>query len=214
MNVAIIGGGACGVMCAIKLKKLNKNLNVTVFEQNDRILKKVLKTGNGKCNILNNLISKEMYNDFRLIEINRNIDVYQELLELGIVLKENTLGRVYPYSESSKTVVNVLLRNLESLGVEVITNCNIVDVKYQNKLYYLNKKKFDVLVIASEVKHLSQVVTNKVGINKYRITDYERYPLSEFEIKRGYTWLWDDVRFYLAHRRFEKKWGNDNFHFF
>ena len=152
MNVAIIGGGACGVMCAIKLKKLNKDLNVTVFEQNDRILKKVLKTGNGKCNILNNLISKEMYNDFRLIENNRNIDVYQELLELGIVLKETTLGRVYPYSESSKTVVNVLLRNLESLGVEVITNCNIVDVKYQNKLYYLNKKKFDVLVIASGSK--------------------------------------------------------------
>lgn len=67
----------------------------------------------------------------------------------------------------------------------------------------------NVLVTTSEVKHLSQVVTNKVGINKYRITDYEMYPLSEFEIKRGYTWLWDDLRFYLAHRRFEKKWGNE-----
>ena len=67
----------------------------------------------------------------------------------------------------------------------------------------------NVLVTASEVKHLSQVVTNKVGLDKYRVTDYDRYPLSEQEIKRGYTWLWDDVRFYLAHRRFEIKWGNE-----
>ena len=67
----------------------------------------------------------------------------------------------------------------------------------------------NVLVTGSEVKHLSQVVTKKVGINKYAVTDKEKYPLSEYEIKRGWTWLWSDVRFYLAHRRFEKKWGNE-----
>ena len=44
MKVAIIGGGACGVICALKLKKNNPNINVTILEQNDRILKKVLKT--------------------------------------------------------------------------------------------------------------------------------------------------------------------------
>lgn len=66
----------------------------------------------------------------------------------------------------------------------------------------------NVLVTGSEVKHLSQVVTKKVGINKYAVTDKEKYPLSDYEIKRGWIWLWDDVRFYLAHRRFEKKWGN------
>ena len=67
----------------------------------------------------------------------------------------------------------------------------------------------NVLVTGSEVTHLSQVVTNKVGLEKYKVTDKEKYPLSEYEIKRGWTWLWDDVRFYLAHRRFEKKWGNE-----
>lgn len=66
----------------------------------------------------------------------------------------------------------------------------------------------NVLVTGSEVKHLSQVVTKKVGINKYAVTDKERYPLSEYEIKRGWTWLWSDVRFYLAHRRMIAKWGN------
>ena len=67
----------------------------------------------------------------------------------------------------------------------------------------------NALVTGSEVKHLSQVVTKKVGISKYAVTDKEKYPLSEYEIKRGLSWLWDDVRFYVAHRRFENKWGNE-----
>ena len=66
----------------------------------------------------------------------------------------------------------------------------------------------NVLVTGSEVKHLSQVVTKKVGINKYTVTDKEKYPLSEYEIERGWTWLWDDVRFYVAYRREVAKWGN------
>lgn len=66
----------------------------------------------------------------------------------------------------------------------------------------------NVLVTGSVVKHLSQVVTKKVGINKYAVIDKEKYPLSEYEIKRGLKWLWDDVRFYVAYRREEKKWGN------
>ena len=66
----------------------------------------------------------------------------------------------------------------------------------------------NILVTGSEVKHLSQVVTNKVGVKQYKVTDKEKYPLSDYEIKRGWTWLWGDVRFYVAHRRFEKKWGN------
>ena len=67
----------------------------------------------------------------------------------------------------------------------------------------------NVLVTGSEVKHLSQVVTKKVGISKFVVEDKKKYPLSEYEIRRGWTWLWDDVRFYLAYRRFEKKWGNE-----
>ncbi len=67
----------------------------------------------------------------------------------------------------------------------------------------------NVLVTNSEVKHLSQVVTIKEGINKYRITDKEEYPLSKKEIARGLSWLWDDVRFYNAYRRMENKWGNE-----
>lgn len=67
----------------------------------------------------------------------------------------------------------------------------------------------NVLVTASEVKHLSQVVTQKEGISKYKVTDKDKYPLSDKEISRGLIWLWDDVRFYNAYRRMEDKWGNE-----
>lgn len=66
----------------------------------------------------------------------------------------------------------------------------------------------NVLVTGSEVKHLNQMVTKKIGINKYAVTDKAKYPLSEYEIKRGWTWLWDDVRFYVAYQREKNKWGN------
>ena len=67
----------------------------------------------------------------------------------------------------------------------------------------------NVVVTHSEVKHLSQVVTKKESaINPHKITDKEKYPLTEAEIKRGYSWLWDDDRFYYAYQQEKKKWGN------
>lgn len=69
----------------------------------------------------------------------------------------------------------------------------------------------NVVVSHSEVKHLSQVVTKKdAQVNKYKIDDHEKYPLTENEIRRGYAWLWDDERFYVAYQRMKAKWGNEH----
>ena len=150
MNVGIIGGGACGVMTALTIKKNNPNTDVTILEQNDRILKKLLKTGNGKCNIANNIITSEMYNDYSLIDENININVLKELMDLGLVLKETTFGRVYPYSEQAKSVVNVLLRDLEKTGVNIITNYNVLNITSKDGYYLVNNdKKYDILVVAT-----------------------------------------------------------------
>lgn len=150
MRVCIIGGGATGVMCAIQIKKKNPNINVTILEQNDRILKKVLKTGNGKCNICNNNINSSYYNDFSLIEKNNDFSVIDELFDLGLVLKETTLGRIYPYSESSKIVVNILLKNLEKYHVQINTNYQVTNISKNNGKYIINDEIIcDALVIAT-----------------------------------------------------------------
>lgn len=68
----------------------------------------------------------------------------------------------------------------------------------------------NVVVTNSEVKHLSQVVTKKEGqFNQHKIEDKEKYPLTAEELRRGYSWLWDDDRFYIAYQRMKVKWGND-----
>lgn len=150
MKVIIIGGGASGVICALKIKKNNPNIAVAIFEQNDRILKKVLKTGNGKCNILNTNICEEYYNDFSLIANNDNINVYEELSSLGLVLKEMSLGRIYPYSEQAKTVVNVLIKDLDKYDVEVRVNCEVKDIKVLQKGFCINNNDYcDFVVMAS-----------------------------------------------------------------
>lgn len=67
----------------------------------------------------------------------------------------------------------------------------------------------NVLVTKSEVRHLSQVVTRKVGETKsYRVTDKQKYPLTAEELRKGMGWLWDDYRFYDAYQHMKNKWGN------
>ncbi len=87
MHVCIIGGGASGVFAGITIKHLDSTIDVTIIEQNNKLLKKVSKTGSGKCNIMNKNISKEFYNDFSLIEKNmRKVEIDKILTTYGILL--------------------------------------------------------------------------------------------------------------------------------
>ena len=61
MKIAIIGGGAAGIMAAITAKRLNKNLHIDLFDANKSIGKKILASGNGRCNISNTTISSKNY---------------------------------------------------------------------------------------------------------------------------------------------------------
>ena len=66
-----------------------------------------------------------------------------------------------------------------------------------------------MVVTRSVVRHLSsQTVSKERIINDHVITDYEKFPLTEAELKRGYQWLWDDDRFYWGYQKEKAKWGN------
>ena len=163
MNIAIIGGGASGVLCAIKLKKAKPELDITLFEQNSRLLKKLLKTGNGKCNIMNSNITKEFYNDFSLFS--NEFDIKQEFLDMGLVLKELTLGRIYPYSEQASTVVNLLINELERLNVTIKVNYLVSDIKNSNNKFIINDSlRFDKVILSTG--SISQEKTNGYDILK------------------------------------------------
>lgn len=83
-----------------------------------------------------------------------------------------------------------------------------------DELFTLSKYAlYSVACTKSVVRHLAGQTTiiKQSGIDsKYRITDHEKYPLTKFEKKHNYQWLWDDYRFYEAFQKMKKKWGIEN----
>jgi len=83
-----------------------------------------------------------------------------------------------------------------------------------DELFTLSKKAlFSVVCIKSVVWHMAgqtTIIKQSNIDNKYRITDCAKYPLTEFERKHNYQWLYEDYRFYEAYQNIKKKWGIEN----
>lgn len=136
MDIIIIGAGASGIVTAINAK--NKNNRVTLLEKNDRIGKKLLATGNGRCNYTNMNLSEKNYSspDFvkRTLEDFSNEDLINYFRILGL---ESTLdgNRVYPISLKANSVLNILIYWLEKKGIEVKTKSQVKEIKKTKKGY-------------------------------------------------------------------------------
>ena len=117
----IVGGGASGVVTAIMLAR--KGRKTLVLEAQDRALKKLLASGNGRCNLSNSAVCPERYNAPSFVAPSLSAFGLEEVkdffLSVGIELREED-GRWYPYSLSAGSVVNALLRAAEKAGVVTV----------------------------------------------------------------------------------------------
>lgn len=127
-QVIIIGGGASGMTAAIFAAR--EGARVTILEHKDRVGKKILSTGNGKCNLSNRRMEADCYRssvpDFpmqviRRFPLDQTLDFFQEL---GILLKDRN-GYLYPLSGQASAVLDVLRNELAECGVEVVTDCTV-----------------------------------------------------------------------------------------
>lgn len=136
MDIIIIGAGASGIVTAINAK--NENNRVILLEKNDRIGKKLLATGNGRCNYTNMNLSEKNYSspEFvkRTLEDFSNEDLINYFRILGL---ESTLdgNRVYPISLKANSVLNILIYWLEKKGIEVKTKSQVKEIKKTKKGY-------------------------------------------------------------------------------
>lgn len=153
-EIAIIGGGASGMLCAAAIKLNNPKIKVTVFERLPKVLKKLSVTGNGKCNITNLNCSAADYfeaSDFVTPSIEEytpqsNIEFFKDI---GLFCVCGQEGRVYPSSYSAYSVVTILSNQAVSLGVKVLTDVFVDEIDIKNHKYILNGKyAFDSVVIA------------------------------------------------------------------
>lgn len=131
----IIGGGASGVVTAILLAR--KGRKVLVLEAQDRALKKLLASGNGRCNLSNSAVCPQRYNAPAFVAPALGAfgqkEVKDFFLSVGTELREED-GRWYPYSFNAGSVVNALLRAAEKAGVTVICGAK-VDAVTKDKLF-------------------------------------------------------------------------------
>ena len=167
MRIGIIGGGASGAYLAIRLKELNPSLSVAIIERNDKLMKKISVTGNGRCNYANLGDTKGKYNNDEFANKILNNLPPKELIanfdKYGI--HPTTIDTlVYPVSLSAQTVIMMLEKRLEQLSVEIYLNEDVLDYKKDNQQYILKTNKqthvFDALAFASGGKAYPQLGTN------------------------------------------------------
>jgi len=127
-RVVIIGAGASGMTAAVFAARAGAE--VTLLEHKDRVGKKILSTGNGKCNLSNRRLDESCYRsglpDFPMEVIRRfPLEKTLEFFEgLGIVIKDRD-GYLYPYSGQASSVLDVLRSGLEAERVRVVTECTV-----------------------------------------------------------------------------------------
>ena len=150
-KVIVLGGGISGVFASIRIKEKHPDYFVSVFEHNDKLLKKIYATGNGKCNFANkgSLNNKYNHEEFALKIINQfNCnDIVNYFEKIGI--KSKSIGDLlYPYSESAETVANHLLDRIKQLNIDVHLQCEVKD--YQNGHLLTDRGEFtyDALIIS------------------------------------------------------------------
>lgn len=154
MKTAIIGGGAAGLACAVELAERDRRAEITVFEHNDRVGKKILATGNGRCNLTNTHAECENYRNFSfagyaLSEFTpeSNIAFFNSV---GLYTKTDSSGRVYPMSNQASGVLDCLRFAAENLGVDIITDFHVDKIQKKNGKFFVGGKGgYDFLVIST-----------------------------------------------------------------
>ena len=179
MRVGIVGGGASGLSCAIRAK--SKSNEVIVYEKNNKCGKKILITGNGKCNYFNDEFNINKYNS-------QNIDILSEIInlenknlvlsffeQLGVVPKVSN-GYYYPVSNQAVTILQSLMNEAISKGVEIANELEVLDINVVDGKYEIITSKgkdiVDVLVLSTGSKATPKTGSDGFGYGIARKLGY------------------------------------------
>ena len=138
-DALIIGGGASGLMCAIAAKRKKPRLRVAVLEKNDRVGKKLLATGNGRCNLTHTAVDSSHYaGSFRrqsqaVFDRIGTAELLAYFRQLGLLTACDSEGRYYPLCRQASAVLDVLRFNCEAAGAEIVCSQTIRSVKHRDR---------------------------------------------------------------------------------
>lgn len=164
-TLSVIGGGASGMAAAIEAARYaasnNSDISITIYEKLPKVGKKILATGNGRCNILNCEPQTHKFCGNRNF-INSVLDTYSvksntDFFEsLGLYLTEEADGRLYPLSMQASSVLDALRFELEKLNVNIVCDTQITSIRRKNGGFLLNDEIYtDSVIIAGGGKSSS-----------------------------------------------------------
>lgn len=143
MKLAIIGGGASGLMLASVIRKHNIDIEIVILEKLEHVGKKILMSGNGRCNLSNTNITLDKYNNELGYKIASSFNVEKYFNELGLLTYEDIEGRVYPISNVANSVLDVLRNSLQN--IEIKENFNVTKINKKDNKYTIVSDKFDFI---------------------------------------------------------------------
>jgi len=134
----VIGGGPSGLMAAIAAGE--QGAKVLLLDKGDKLGRKLAISGGGRCNVTNRLPIDEIIKHlpgngkflYSAFSIFNNEDIIAFFEMLGIALKEEDHGRMFPVSDQAQSVVDALLKKLAQLHVSILTNAPVKEVIYEN----------------------------------------------------------------------------------
>ena len=154
-ELIVIGGGAAGIMAAITAKDLG--VDVAIIEANDRIGKKILATGNGRCNITNSYATADRYHS-------ENYDFYAPVLNafdtastkiffnsLGLSLIELEEGKLYPMSLQASSVLDIFRLTLEEKSIPIYVNNKVKNI-------CISKNSFKIVTVSEEIFYSTKII--------------------------------------------------------
>ncbi len=172
-KIVIVGAGASGVYLSVLLKQKYPQDDVIVLEQNQSPLKKLLATGNGRCNLSNQNMDQQYYDSDNLDivqSIIQDFDMVSQMKEIGLYcLYQGHL--LYPKSEQALSVKNVLMQRAQEAGVLFLYEQEVYRIECQNQYRIVTSKQTfhaDIVILAmgSEAGKLSGMNESRYEILK------------------------------------------------
>ena len=166
MTTIIIGAGASGLAAAIALKQNAPDEKITILERLSSPGKKILATGNGRCN-LTNQHAEGFARTKRFFE------------GIGLMLREEEQGRMYPYSLKAQTVLDTLLEACGKLDIDIVTDCEVTEIG-RDLTVYSSKGIFmaDSVIVAAGGKAQKNLGSNGSGYDLLKRLGHSVTPLS------------------------------------
>ena len=141
-KVICIGGGLSSSLFAYQVKKNHPSYKVIILEKDEKILKRVLISGNGRCNFFNGDFLNGSYplrfnfpSKVKELISENTIDEFIKILkyEFNFSYYSDSSLRYYPFSNSSSSFRDILIKKLNEVGVETLTNSKVVSISPKNK---------------------------------------------------------------------------------